>query len=73
MLPPIQIKVVLNAPVKCARSECNHLIDNAIEAVFVARHVMVVAYCCPSCYLLAWQSQIERREEALEALGYYNE
>ena len=73
MLPPIQVQILLNAPVKCARPECNNLVTDQTRAVFVARHVMVVAYCCSKCYLQAWESQLERREEVLDCLGYYEE
>jgi len=40
---------------------------------------MVVAYCCPNCYLDAWRRQLikedpyRNREQVLDKLGYYEE
>lgn len=77
MLPPIQIAIHLNAPVKCARVDCPNTIVDTKSAVFVARHILVVAYCCPDCYLQTWRWQLQSqdpvrtREDFLEELGYY--
>ncbi len=79
MLPPIQAHITLNAPVRCSGPECSNLIDNRPQAIFVVRHLMVVAYCCPNCYLDAWRRQLikedpyRNREQVLDKLGYYEE
>jgi hypothetical protein len=79
MVPPIQVAVQFNLPVKCVRTDCGNVITNPQEAVLVMRHVMVVAYCCPECYLETWRRQlatsdpIRMREDCLDDLGYYQE
>jgi hypothetical protein len=72
---PIQTFIYLNAPVKCARPECPNAIMDQRNAVFVVRHVMTIAYCCPECYLETWRQQMiqdrnQRPANILTALGY---
>lgn len=77
MVPPIQVVVHVNLPVKCARDGCDRVISDRRTAVFIVRHIMVVAYCCSECYLYTWRAQLsgddaERvKEEFLDELGYY--
>lgn len=79
MPPPIQVTINLNVPIKCSGPECGHIVDDQSKAVFVVRHIMVVAYCCSRCYLNAWRAQLVKedpqrdREDILESLGYYPE
>lgn len=79
MFPPIQALVRVNMPVKCANPNCSKSVVNQQEAMFVVKHILVIGYCCPFCYLEAWRTTLEyadrhgTREDILDHLGYYGE